>query len=201
MKLYREADKIKTGCEHCKAKVDVTMTLCDMPFKHADGVAKDVLVGICDICGNIVVTPHQSTIKIGRDLKNIKKSIELRVPAHYIDILNLASNKVDVDLDESFNKHLILFYINLLNSTRYEDGDLFSLFENEDHNVKLSKRLSFKANDKLVFDIELLVKRYNFENKSDLLKAIILKINHDIVQSNNIERINELKVLAYSFFA
>lgn len=201
MKFYKEADKVRAICNHCRSKVDATITLRDVPFKHSDGMAKDILVGVCDVCSKVVLTPHQSSVKIGRDLKKTKKSVELRVPAHYIDILNVASNKVNIDLDESFNKHLMFYYIHFTNSERYTDDDLMILFNNECHDVKLSKRISFKTNDRLTKDIESLMMKFNFESRSELLKSIILKINHDIVQCKKSERIEELRLLAYTYSA
>ncbi|EJC6766209.1 hypothetical protein MX824_004886 [Vibrio parahaemolyticus] len=199
MKFYRELDKLTVGCQHCKALKSATMKVRDVEFSHTPGVAKDVLVAVCDTCDNVASIPQQSTIRVAKELQKAKKSIELRVPAHYLDILNMATYKIDHELDESFNKHLILYYLHSLSIERYDSSNLIDLIQSDDKTVKSTKRLSFKVGDSAMNDISSLKFKYNFRNRTDILKSIILKINDDIVQNPTPTNIEDLRSLATAF--
>jgi hypothetical protein len=47
----------------------------------------DILQGFCNLCGEAVSLPHQSTFKIKEYRDTHNHSFELRVPLHYTDIL------------------------------------------------------------------------------------------------------------------
>ena len=60
-KLFAVGDKSKAICETCKDVVTTTFAIRDVPFSDGVGIAKDILVSVCDCCGEIVATPAQST--------------------------------------------------------------------------------------------------------------------------------------------
>ena len=61
MKLFKEGDKSKAICSFCKDVVSTTFKHRDVPFSDGIGVAKNILVSVCDCCGQVVATPPQST--------------------------------------------------------------------------------------------------------------------------------------------
>lgn len=65
-------DKGKSACDTCQTFVTTTYQLRDVPFSDKSGVVKNILVGVCDVCGSIVSMPHQSTPAIKKQLENQK---------------------------------------------------------------------------------------------------------------------------------
>ena len=61
MKIYTEGDKSKALCSHCQGLVTTTFARLDVPFSDGEGLAKAILVGVCDQCGQVVSIPAQST--------------------------------------------------------------------------------------------------------------------------------------------
>lgn len=61
MKLFKEGDKSKAICSSCKGVVSTTFKYRDVPFSDRVGCAKNILVAVCDCCGQVVATPPQST--------------------------------------------------------------------------------------------------------------------------------------------
>lgn len=51
-------------CMTCKAKVTATYGHRDVPFSDGLGLAKSILVAICDGCNEVIGLPAQSTAKI-----------------------------------------------------------------------------------------------------------------------------------------
>lgn len=68
MKLHDAGEKSKAICE-VDGPVSITFAYRDVPFSDGAGVAKQVLVGICDRCAKVVSILPQSTpaIKAARD--------------------------------------------------------------------------------------------------------------------------------------
>jgi len=60
-KLFREGDKSKAICSHCGELVGTTFVRRDVPFSGGKGLAKDILLAVCDACQEVVATPAQST--------------------------------------------------------------------------------------------------------------------------------------------
>ena len=109
MKIFKVGDSQKAICENCRSLENATFTLRDVPFSDSSGVVKNVLVGVCDKCDEVSILPHQSTPVVKKQLEAQRKPIESRLPAHMLDILNLASAEIGESVD--FVPHLMKFYI------------------------------------------------------------------------------------------
>lgn len=61
MNILKIGDQEKAACNKCNAFVIVTYKLRDVPFNDDSGIVKDVLVGVCDVCGSVCSLPSTST--------------------------------------------------------------------------------------------------------------------------------------------
>lgn len=68
MMNYVVGDKSKAICEK-DGVVHTTFEVRDLPFDDGSGIVRDILVSVCDECGEVVAIPSQSTpeIKSQRD--------------------------------------------------------------------------------------------------------------------------------------
>jgi hypothetical protein len=68
MKIYREADKGRAMFEN-DGLATTTFAYRDVPFRDGSGAVKDILVAVCDKCGEVVAIPPQSApaIKVVRE--------------------------------------------------------------------------------------------------------------------------------------
>ena len=64
MAHYEPGDKSKAVCEACESVVDTTFEIRDVPFDDGVGLAKNILVAVCDVCNDTVAIPSQSVITI-----------------------------------------------------------------------------------------------------------------------------------------
>lgn len=195
MRIVKEGEKGKAICEVC-GLTTTTYRLRDVDFSDKRGTVKNIIVGVCDKCNKVASIPSQSVPQIKKEYNKTKKSLETRVPAHFIDILNLAIKKIDSNLDENFYKILFLFYLNTLSKNEFVNENITELLESEFANAKASKRFSVKISNKSEKEINIAITNFDLKSKSDLVKLIILKINKDILQTSNPKYINELKKLA-----
>lgn len=69
MTRYEPGDKSRAVCENCESVVDTTFAIRDVLFNDGVGLAKDVLVAVCDCCNDTVAIPSQSVITIAEARK------------------------------------------------------------------------------------------------------------------------------------
>ncbi len=178
MKIFKVGDKQIAICEGCQSLQNATFSLRNVPFSDGRGFAKNILVGTCDKCGCVSVIPQQSVPAIEKQLKRKRESIESRVPAHLIDILNLASCSLGAESD--FSQALIKYYIHAAAQNAKESRSLLSYLDNELAAGPAQKRLSIKG--RWVAEEFKTIKRFTkLPTNSDVLKAVVLKINDEVL--------------------
>ncbi len=198
MKIVKEGDKNKAVCQFCGLQ-SITYALRDVPFSDNNGVVRNILAGICDKCDNVVSIPRQSTPKIKAAYNEVKRSAEYRVPAHFIDILSLASNRIDDEIGDTLSKPLLLYYLHKLNTGVISSSRLKELLASELASAPSTKRLSLKITERTEKELSSVVQKSGLQNNTDVIKGIILKIYEDIVQPKTPKHIKELKSIAATF--
>ncbi len=192
MKILKVGDTKKAICTQCQSLQKVTFQLRDIPFSDNSGVVKNVLVGICDHCDSIAILPHQSTPAVKRQLAVQRKSLESRIPAHMIDILNLASDTLGGGTD--FSPSIMKFYIHSLANNDISAKDISNYLETDLAKGKAQKRISIKG-CYLSEELSHLKEITQIKTTASLIKSIILKINDDLLVHKREYPITQLKNL------
>lgn len=190
MKIFKAGDSQKAICEHCRSLQNATFKLRDVPFSDGSGLVKNVLVGVCDKCDHVSILPHQSMPVVKKQLEAQRKPIESRLPAHMVDILNLATMELGGSTDLVPN--LVKYYIHAM-ATDEKSAKKIAQFLNSDlAKGKAEKRLSLKGRQ-IHRDIETLKLSSNITNTTDLIKSIILRINDDVLVKKEPKSTRQLK--------
>ena len=192
MKILKVGDTKKAICTQCQSLQKVIFQLRDVPFSDNSGVVKNVLAGICDNCDSVAVLPHQSTPAVKRQLVVQRKSLESRVPAHMIDILNLASDTLGGGTE--FAPSIMKFYIHSLANNDISAKDISNYLETDLAKGKAQKRISIKGRY-LSEELSHLKEITQIKTTSSLIKSIILKINDDLLVHKKKYPITQLKNL------
>ena len=193
MKILKVGDKGKAACDKCVAFVTTTYKLQDVPFSDGSGIVKDVLVGVCEECDSVCVLPHQSTPAVKHELEIQRQSVEARVPAHMVDILNLATT--EVGCSTSFVKSMMKYYIHALAKNKISTKKLANYLKSDLASGKAEKRISLKGSH-VYEDMAELKLQTHLDSNSSLIKSVILKINDDIVQKKRSKPLSELRGIA-----
>ncbi|MFJ4066346.1 hypothetical protein ACIPW4_13720 [Pseudomonas sp. NPDC089996] len=206
MKILFEGDAGKALCEHCQAVVPTHYSRRDVPFSDGQGVAKDILVGICSQCDTVVAIPPQSTPAIREARKQQLKSIEARLPAVYLDVLDAAMHAVSCDAGANLRKLFLAHYFQLLVRSHQSDQlqtahDAF-MQSLEQHRQQRglapsssTRRLSMKVNPYMAEDF-LALQQQTHMNQTELLKSVIARIQSDVLEHRNQNVIHTLQHLA-----
>lgn len=192
MKIIRVGDKQKAACNHCESFQTVTFQLRDVPFSDGSGIVKNVLVGVCDTCNLVAVLPHQSTPLVKKQLEKQQKATEIRVPAHMVDILNLAGTELEGGAESVPN--LIKYYIHSLTRNEISPQGISEYLKSDLAQGKAQKRISIKGRF-VANDLNLLKEITKIKSTRGLIKSIILRINDDILVKKEQNTIKKLKSL------
>jgi hypothetical protein len=195
MKILHEGDTERALCD-VDGWVSVTYRYRDVPFSDGSGVVRDILVGVCDSCGEVISFPPQSTPPIAAARRRATLSLEANLPASYVDALDAAACRVDTQANTEFRKRLLMFYLN-----RYARGDeeipeLVRFAEGSGRVPALGphRRLSFKLSEQAQTRLDDVLQRTGL-SKTQLIKALIDKIADDIVRPARPRRLPELIAL------
>lgn len=190
MKIFKVGESQKAACEKCHSFENARFQLRDVPFSDGTGIVKKVLVGVCDKCDSIIVLPHQSTPAVKRQYEIKRKPVEGRLPAHLIDILNLATLEIGASTD--FLPSLMKYYVHSLVTNEKTAKDIARYLKSDLASGKAEKRISLKGRQ-IYDELNYLKTLTQIENTTDLLKSIILKINDDILIKRKSKQIENLK--------
>lgn len=204
MKVYHPNDKGSAIC-HRDGRVSTTFAYRDLPFRDGRGTVKNILVGVCDTCGDAIVIPAQSSPAISAARKHVEHSVEINVPAFYVDLLDAASTRVASNATPDFRKRLLIYYINRYATGLEKSSELEHLMETSPlasvvikgmPNKRLSMKLSDLASERMatVMDQAKLT-------KTDLIKSLVAKINDDIVLPKQPKHLSELTTIAEVLYA
>jgi len=190
MKILKVGDTKKAACNACELFQDITFQLRDTPFSDGTGIVKNVLVGVCNVCDSVVVLPHQSTPAVKKQLEKQKKSLESRVPAHMIDILNLVSDKLGGGTE--FVPNILKYYIHALSNNEISSKNISRYLNSDLAKGVAQKRISLKGRH-LEEELTLLKELIKVESTTDLLKIVVLKINDDVLVNEKQKPMKQLK--------
>lgn len=190
MIIVKVGDEERAECGVCEAFRMVSYQLRDVPFDDGSGIVKNIIAGVCKTCDSVAVIPYQSVPAIKKQLQLQRKAVESRVPAHMIDLLNLASAELGATPD--FVPLLLKYYIHQLASNPEAAVQLVTLLTSELASGPANKRLSLKGRE-IGNDIDKLKSLSHIDTTTELLKAVVLMIHHDLMVSPDVHRIALLK--------
>ncbi len=190
MQILKVGDSQKAACEHCQSFQTAILQLKDVPFSDGNGLAKNVLVGVCEGCGQVILMPHQSTPSVKKQYEVQRKALESRVPAHMIDILNLVSFELSGGTE--FVPNLVKFYLHSLSNNSICSSGIAAYLQSELAQGKAQKRLSLKGRQ-VSEQMAQLKAMTNIKSTTDLLKGIVLKIHDDLLVNRDENTIKQLK--------
>lgn len=205
MTILFEGDTGQALCDHCQALVAVRYTRRDVPFSDGQGMARDILVGVCDGCDTVVAVPAQSTPAIREARKQQLKPIEARLPAVYLDVLDAAMQAVSSEASAHLRKLFLAHYFQWLVQARQGEGlqpgheAFVRALEQQQCQRGLqasaaTRRLSMKVNPHMAEDFLALLQQTHM-SQTELLKAVIARIQADVLQARDPQVIAALQRL------
>ena len=200
MKLFLEGDKSKAICERCAAVVHTTFMRRDVPFSDASGVAKNILVGVCDVCGDVVSIPAQSTPAIARARKEALDSLEASLPAVYVDVLDYAAHVIDRKASTDFRRVLLAYFVRKAASdkrapARLKKAHARAIVKYPEPRGIARRRLSMKVPHRMTEELKKLEEQTEL-NTTELLKSMVYEIQDQVLEQPQASMLDELRTIS-----
>lgn len=200
MKLYVESEKGRAIC-HRDGLVTTTFQYRDVPFSDGSGIVTDVLVALCDVCGDLVAIPPQSTPAIKAEREKANVSVETQLPAFYLETLDLAAYRIAPHLSTDFRKNLIAYYVHGFAQDQKRQATLpttLKMFQTAfpaAEQQKRRKRLSMKVTPSLYQDISQLMAATAM-SRTDLIKSLVGHIHREVILPEKPRELAALRTFA-----
>lgn len=200
MKVYKAGEKSKAICNDCASLVSTTFTYRDVPFDDGKGLVKDVMASVCDQCDRVVALPAQSTPAVRRSREIADVSLEVMLSASDMELLDLATWRIDPDSGLRLRKPLLAYYIQRLSGDPAAIARLqaksSTRISTAAKAMKIPKRrLSMKFAPKTDASMQELMKASGL-NKSHLIRGIVHEIEDDLVRPQNPKNLQKLREIA-----
>lgn len=200
MKLFLEGDKSKALCERCACIVQTTFKRRDVPFSDASGVAKNILVAVCDRCGDMVATPAQSTPAIARARKEALDSLEANLPAVYVDVLDYAAHVIDRGASTDFRRVLLAYFVRRAATdkrapARLKKAHARAIEKYPEPRGIARRRLSMKIPHRMTEELQKLEEQTAL-NTTELLKSVVYEIQDQVLDQPQTSMLEELRTIS-----
>jgi hypothetical protein len=110
MHLWKEGDRSAAVCERCRKRVATRFEYRTFGLSKPKVDVPDVLVAVCEECGEVAGIPHQSTPKIREARRRDLIKFGARVPLQLQGALGLVAARYEAR-PEAFSAPLIRFYL------------------------------------------------------------------------------------------
>ena len=200
MKIFQVGDKSKAFCNHCSDLVGTTFLRRDVPFSDGKGLAKSILVGACDTCGQTVSIPAQSTPAISKARKEPVESIEVNLPAMFVDVLDCAAFAIDNRASTDFRKTILTFFMHTAAHDARAPKRLKDLRKVADERFPAPRgaerrRLSMKVTASLMEEVHSLEQKTAM-NTTDLVKSMVCLVQEDLLTKPQHDLFRQLRVIS-----
>lgn len=197
MEIFKEGDRSRAICSHCKKQVTTTFKVRTTAIKDGGVSYKvpDILVGACDICDSVVSVPQQSFAAVAEVRKKAEKeTLDFRIPRHLLDVLNNSIIVLGVETSSDLRSQLLRLYIASVSENQKQREKLKHNLKSDllKGTFKRSNRLSMKVNSQLETRFDEIRKSSGLK-KTEVIDSLIVEVKNDILDKKNPARFEEIK--------
>jgi len=188
MHLYREGDASEAMCQGCRRRVTTRFAVRTLPLLETGIEVPDVLVAVCDDCGEVAAIPAQSAPKLKEARERRKaEELEARIPSHLDDVVHLLSDHFAAAV-ASFRPSLLRFYLREVASDPKLAARVRSLGASELAQGRARARVSLRAPESLLRDVREAARVAGIASDADLIRGILLAAKEDVLEGGAPER-------------
>jgi hypothetical protein len=200
LNLFEEGERRMAACPHCAQTAATTFARRNIPLNEGEGMAKAILVEICDACGAIAAIPAQSMPAIRETRQRGMKSLEALLPAIYMDVLDLALYGINPANSSEFRKIMMAVYFHRFASGLCPARELIEARAAARTHYKerrggARRRLSMRMTSRVADDLAKLTQETRM-SQTDVVKSVIFRIQQDVLELRDPALIKELVSLS-----
>lgn len=195
MRIWKEGDRLEAVCERCGDVCDATYRYRTVRLRETGVDVPNVLVGICDVCDEVVAIPDQSAprLKEARERQTVK--VPLRMSRELDDVLHLVADRFQAAAD-LFTGMLVRYYLHEART----DPELLSRAARLAHSPLATQpqqvRASFYVGTELLETMDARMREAGIAGRSELIRGLIIAAKEDLLDDRAPRRKEELKQIA-----
>lgn len=188
MHIWREGDRSEAICHGCRKRVETRFEVRSVRLPESGIDVPDVLVAVCDACGETAAIPAQSSPKLKEARERRKpEELEARIPTHLDDVVHLLAEHYAAAV-ASFRPSLLRFYLREVAGDRAFARRVKTLSETELARGRARARVSLRAPDELLRSAREGAREAGIPSDADLIRGILLAAKEDVLEGKAPER-------------
>lgn len=178
MRILKQGDKGQALCPTCRRRQATTYEYRTVRLRETGVDVDDVLVGVCDVCGEIVSIPAQSTprLKEARDAK--LATVNARIPRHLDDALHMVVDRYGAST-QTFASTLLRYYLNQVARSEPFARRVQRLARDKLAHGKADARVSLRLSEQLWAEAWREAREVGIQSQAELFKGVIIAALED----------------------
>ena len=173
MKLWQDGDRSRGVCEQCKRLVTTRFERRTVRLESPEAAIPDVLVAVCESCGEIVAIPHQSSLRLQEARRQDVPRYEVRVPLILNDALRLIAG-IHSARPEDFEPALFHYYLHKLGREPETARRIKAFAESPLAKGRNLGRISFRLEESARQEAWRLAREAGLTNMADVVRGVIV---------------------------
>ncbi len=195
MKILKAGDRGE-GLARGRGRVPIVYEYRTVHLKTSDVEAPNVLVGVCETTGEVLVIPAQSVPKLKEARQTVKdETFPVRLPAQLSDVLWLLADHFEVGT-KKFLPALIRFYLSEAVRDRRLARRLGRLAKRDLALEGPKVRITLRTGADLLDRVDRLASELEGVSRSDLVRGAILAAKEDVLDGRAARRAETLGAIA-----
>lgn len=195
MRILREGDRGEGLCPECRRRVATRYTYRTVHLEQSEVDVANVLVGVCELCGETASIPAQSTPKLKEAREEKTVVLNARIPHHLDDVLRLLADHFDVP-SWSFRSGLVRFYLHELAENDGFARRVKRLAESGLAKGPAASKLSVRTSRQLASAAWERAREAGLRTRTGMLKGLILAGYEDVLEGRAPRRAEVLEGIA-----
>lgn len=186
--LFKEGQQFEAICARCEGRVPATCRTRTYRLEESGADVPGVLVMVCDVCGEIVAIPAQSSVRL-RDARVQRKeqTLEARIPTHLEDVIHLIADEFSAPVQE-FRPGLLRFYLRELAESAAFAERVKALAQSELAQAPARARISLRTPAPLLSRAREQARNAGMTTAAEMLRGILLAAKEDVLDGDDPER-------------
>jgi hypothetical protein len=195
MKILKEGDR-GTALAPGRGRVPIVYEYRTVHLEASDVDVPDVLVGVCEESGEVLVLPAQSAPRLKQARQAVKdETFPVRLPGQLTDVLCLLADHFEVGT-KKFLPALIRFYLAEAVRDRCLATRLARLAGRDVALEGPKRRITLRTDARLLERVDRLATELDGVTRSDLVRGAILAAKEDVLDGRAARRAETLKAVA-----
>jgi hypothetical protein len=195
VKIWIENEKTEAPCLKCQAWVDATYRYGTVHLEESGVDVEDVLVAVCDVCGETVGIPEQSVPKLKVARAPEKRRVPVRITRELDDVLVLLADRFGVD-EPSFSSPLIRYYLGALHEQPHLRSRIARLSTDPIATTGTRKQKTIRVPATLLELAEKDMEEYGVNKTSRIVRGIIVAAKEDVFEKQSSKHAKALRQIA-----